>query len=221
MRDNIFEFPIQVKRQVSREMSQMIRAKGVEAIYRLSGTESFVGSRFPEGPTSVLDYSSGRGVEAAFVADLLKAKRLVLTTLSGEGDQISDGIKSLSGVEILPIQPSEPPMTEDLYDIVTVNDVITFVETERVGLLLEGLVNLTTENGMVVVMLTDGVSEKIDKIRARFNILAVNNPKLLDKIVFVLVHKPDHAYPVGVAEDGLEILSDHKGDLGDKFNEDI
>ncbi len=220
MTENVFQFPIEVKRRVARESIQLIRAMGVEATYKLSGAESFIESRFPGGPTGILDYSSGRGVEAAFVADLLKAKRLVITTLTGKEDQIPDDIKHLSGVEILPIQPSEPPRTEDLYDVVTVNDVLNSIESENVLALLEGLVNLTTENGIVVVMLTDGISSKIDEIRESFKSVSEAKPELLDKVVFVLQHKQDHKFPQEVDDHGLEILSHHSGDMGDKLKND-
>jgi hypothetical protein len=209
-----FTFPIEVRRSMSAFMG---RAQGLEALYDLCGVEHFVKSRFPEGPQSMLDYSSGSGIEAALLANEVHTHRLTLTTLIGEWDEIEHNVSRLPGVRIVNIVSSEPPkIDDDLFDLITINDVLTEVPDNKITSLMSRLARLCTEKGVIVVMLTDGVAGMVNRLQDQFEIIARENPSLFDRMVFIVQHKSDHVTSAK-AVDGKEILSHHDGDLGDQI----
>lgn len=137
--------------------------------------QKYIAERFSSG-VSIMDYSAGNGVALRGVAESLAdegvvIKKMVLTNPSAEVNS-SDAKQNMMKMELLEDHPdvayvttqfNAPPQLEETQsvDLVTVNDVVTFVDPKKAVNLLQGLSKQTTENGLVVVTLSDGQGGKV------------------------------------------------------------
>jgi hypothetical protein len=189
----------------------MSRADGVLACLNSSGATQFLQARFTS-PPSVLDYGSSDGIVAIRYARELNASKLLFVQESVEGQpqqHVNPDIgKMLDKIALFEIyaKSNQPPETLSKVNIITLIDVLQHISDDNVPDLLLGLSKQLTDKGVLLVALTDGEPELVEKMNRRCKQAIEKFPQLGNVLLPVISSRVDSAKP--------QIMSYSDSDLG-------
>jgi hypothetical protein len=133
------------------------------------------------------DYGCNDGFCGFLIAEALEAEKLVMMDVRNTPiDRVQRLIDNSDRIDYVPIeQESTFPENEKYFDLMMINDVLSFVRVDEVIPLLQTIENSLTENGLSVITITDNSAGQRDRLLQLYDKVKIECPELLNKFIFI------------------------------------